>query len=72
MKVLIVSDTHGRRGELEEIIELEKPFQFLIHCGDVEGDEEYMKDFQNQTPHWGGGEERNKCKYCMIYSEDLY
>ena len=43
MKVLIVSDTHGRRGELEEIIELEKPFQFLIHCGDVEGDEEYIR-----------------------------
>ena len=37
-----------------------------------EGDEEYMKDFQNQTPHRRGGEERNKCKYCMIYSEDLY
>ena len=37
-----------------------------------EGDEEYMKDFQNQTPRWRGGEERNKCKYCMIYSEDLY
>lgn len=37
-----------------------------------EGDEGYMKDFQNQTPHWRGGEERNKCKYCMIYSEDLY
>ena len=37
-----------------------------------EGDEEYMKDFQNQTPHWRGGEERNKCKYRMIYSEDLY
>ena len=37
-----------------------------------EGDEEYMKDFQNQTPHWRGREERNKCKYCMIYSEDLY
>ena len=36
------------------------------------GDEEYMADFQNQTPHWRGGEERNKCKYRMIYSEDLY
>lgn len=37
-----------------------------------DGDEEYMKDFQNQTPHWRGGEERNRCKYRMIYSEDLY
>lgn len=36
------------------------------------GDEEYMNDFQNQTPHYRGGEERNHCKYRMIYSEDLY
>ena len=36
------------------------------------GDEEYMNDFQNQEPHYRGGEERNKCKYRMIYSEDLY
>ena len=36
------------------------------------GDEEYMKDFQNQTPRYRGGEERNRCKYKMIYSEDLY
>ena len=36
------------------------------------GDEEYMNDFQNQTPHYRGGDERNKCKYRMIYSEDLY
>ena len=39
---------------------------------DWDGGEDYMKDFQNQTPHWRGGEERNKCKYRMIYSEDLY
>ena len=35
-------------------------------------DEEYMKDFQDQTPHYRGGEERNRCKYRMIYSEDIY
>lgn len=39
---------------------------------DYNGDEEYMQDFQNQVPHWRGGEERNHCKYRMIYSEDLY
>ena len=37
-----------------------------------DGDEEYMKDFQNQTPHYRGWDERNKCKYRMMYSEDLY
>ena len=36
------------------------------------GDDEYMKDFQNQEPHCRHGEERNKCKYRMMYSEDLY
>ena len=39
---------------------------------DWTGDEEYMSDFQNQEPHYRGGEERNKCKYRMMYSEDLY
>ena len=39
---------------------------------DWNGDEEYMKDFQNQVPHYRGGEERNKCRYRMMYSEDLY
>ena len=38
---------------------------------DWDGDEEYMKDFQNQEPHYRGFE-RNKCKYRMIYSEDIY
>lgn len=42
MKVLIVSDTHGRHGELEDTIEKEKPFDLLIHLGDVEGGEDYI------------------------------
>ena len=31
MKVLIVSDTHGRHAGIEEAIEREYPFQKLIH-----------------------------------------
>ena len=37
MKVLIVSDTHGRDENLEEAVYREAPFDYLIHCGDVEG-----------------------------------
>ena len=37
MKVLIVSDTHGRDGNLEIAVAQEAPFDMLIHCGDVEG-----------------------------------
>lgn len=42
MKVLLVSDTHGRDEMLEEAIQLEKP-EFLCHMGDVEGSEEYIR-----------------------------
>lgn len=39
MKVLVVSDTHGRDESLEMAVALEQPFDYLIHCGDVEGRE---------------------------------
>ena len=45
MKVLIVSDTHGRHAGIEEAIEREYPFQkSLIHLGDAEGYEEYIEE----------------------------
>lgn len=34
MKVVVVSDTHGRNEALWEVIEREAPFDKLIHCGD--------------------------------------
>lgn len=43
MKILIVSDTHGRDGNLEKVILREAPFDMLIHCGDVEGREDYIE-----------------------------
>lgn len=42
MKVLVVSDTHSRHKELEIVIEKEKPFDMLIHLGDIESGEEYI------------------------------
>ena len=39
MKVLIVSDTHGKDENLEAAVYKEAPFDLLIHCGDVEGRE---------------------------------
>ena len=33
MKVLIVSDTHGRDENLEIAINREAPFDMLVHCG---------------------------------------
>lgn len=43
MKVLIVSDTHGRDEKLEKAVLAEAPFDYLIHCGDVEGREFFIE-----------------------------
>lgn len=42
MKVLIVSDTHGWLGNLETVLEKVKPVDYIVHCGDVERDEDYI------------------------------
>ena len=43
MKILVVSDSHGRDGNLEAVLERVKPIDMLIHCGDVEGSEDYLE-----------------------------
>ena len=42
MKILLVSDTHGRNLNLEDVLDIEKP-EFLCHMGDVEGSEDYIR-----------------------------
>jgi len=43
MKVLVVSDTHGRDENLEWVVSYETPIDAMIHCGDVEGSEDYFE-----------------------------
>lgn len=43
MKILIVSDTHRQHRNLDKAIEKERPFDMLIHLGDVEGGEDYIE-----------------------------
>ena len=39
MRILIVSDTHGRNNSYLELVEKWQPLDMVIHCGDVEGSE---------------------------------
>lgn len=43
MKILVVSDTHGMDEHFDEVLIRETPFDLLIHCGDVEGREDYIE-----------------------------
>ncbi len=42
-KILVVSDTHRRDENFYRVIETEKDFELVIHCGDTEGSETQMQ-----------------------------
>ncbi len=44
MKVLIVSDSHGRNLHLNRVMEKEKDVDLMIHLGDLEGTEDYLEE----------------------------
>lgn len=43
MRVLIVSDTHGRHYNFDEAFERAGKIDYLVHLGDVEGEEWYYE-----------------------------
>lgn len=51
MRILIVSDTHRRDGNLTWALEKTGQVDLLIHCGDVEGSEEYIRQIAGCPVH---------------------
>lgn len=45
MKALIVSDSHGRFGCIQDVIEREQPMDILLHAGDAQGNMERLAEF---------------------------
>lgn len=43
MRVLIVSDTHGRHAAFDRALEEAGKFDMFIHLGDIEGGEDYIE-----------------------------
>ena len=43
MRVLLVSDSHGRNQNMEKVIRKVSPVDLLIHLGDLEGSEGYLE-----------------------------
>lgn len=44
VKVLIISDTHGRNHNIQNILERVSPIDLLIHLGDFSGGSEYIEE----------------------------
>lgn len=43
MKILVVSDTHGHTKNLEKVLGKVGEIDLFIHCGDLEGSEDYIR-----------------------------
>lgn len=43
MKIIVVSDTHGSRAALGQVMELNKNADVVVHCGDSRGEMEEIK-----------------------------
>ena len=44
MRILIISDTHGRTNTIRDVLDTVGDIDMFIHLGDVCGDEEYIYD----------------------------
>lgn len=44
MRILIVSDSHGRNTYLERVLKIAAPFDMLIHLGDLEGSQQFLEE----------------------------
>ncbi len=43
MKILVVSDSHGKNKYLDEVIKKVSPIDLCIHLGDLEGSEHFLE-----------------------------
>ncbi len=43
MRILVISDSHGRNDDVEGVISQVGKIDMLIHCGDVERGDEYIR-----------------------------
>lgn len=51
MRILIMSDTHGRPANIDVAIEQAAPIDMLLHLGDVEGDEHIIEELVSCPVH---------------------
>lgn len=68
MKILIVSDTHGKDHNLLKTIQKVSPIDLLIHLGDIVSSEEYIKSISNCPVELVAG---NNDFFCKLPKEKI-
>lgn len=68
MKILIISDTHGRLTNLPPVLKAVGPLDHLIHCGDVEGQMEEVEEMAGCPCTFVKG---NNDFYCKLPMETI-
>lgn len=43
MRILVISDSHGRNDDVKGVIKQVKQLDMLIHCGDIERGDDYIR-----------------------------
>ena len=43
MRILVISDSHGRNDDVSGVIRQVGPIDTLIHCGEVERGDDYIR-----------------------------
>ncbi|MCR5054300.1 MAG: metallophosphoesterase [Lachnospiraceae bacterium] len=62
-KIVVVSDSHGHNEYINEVIERERPFNTLVHCGDAERDLDYLEYEYRAGIDFGFVQVRGNCDY---------
>lgn len=52
MRILVISDSHGRNDDVKGVLEQVGEIDMLIHCGDVERGDQYIRDIAGCPSSW--------------------
>lgn len=66
MKIIAVSDTHGRFNAMEKVLKKHPDAAIVVHCGDSQSD---IEDIKHQYPDHTYIAVKGNCDFCNAYKD---
>ena len=60
MRILVISDSHGRNDDIEGVLKQVGDIDMMIHCGDVERGDSYIREIAGCPVLLLGSSERRR------------